>query len=353
VGTMKELPKQFTTSRQSNVFDRNPRKTILAVLFVFTAALDFTFAHLVNVLTEGRFDRRYHHDLKPNLSQWTAYGPLRYHIVTNELGFKDSVRRKVPATSKQKRIVVIGDSFTEGVGYPYEQTFAGLLSAELAKEGVEVLNAGVQSYSPKLSYLKLRHLLEHQVLHFDELWVFIDISDIQDEVKYDSFVSGRSEPWIARINHYFNDNSFVFNTIVERILPKYRTVPQHKLERATWTHDDEVYSRWGNRGLTLAKRHMDEIYRLCRQYGIRLTVGVYPWPFQLRQKDPEARQVAAWRQFTDERGIDYINLFPSFHSDDPARAIATFFIPGDFHWNEKGHQLVFSSLLRHYRTRSH
>jgi hypothetical protein len=46
-------------------------------------------------------------------------------VFTDSLGFKDASRRAVP---DRRRILFIGDSFTEGVGLPYEQTFVGLFA---------------------------------------------------------------------------------------------------------------------------------------------------------------------------------------------------------------------------------
>src|SRR5262249_32763549 len=80
-----------------------------------------------------------------------------------------------------KRFVFIGDSFTEGLGYPWEQTFVGLLSRSLGE--AEILNAAVSSYSPTAYYIKIKWLLDEGYV-FDHVVVLIDISDIQDEMWY-------------------------------------------------------------------------------------------------------------------------------------------------------------------------
>ena len=81
---------------------------------------------------------------------------------------------------KKNRIVFIGDSFTFGVLLDYEFTVPGLADIYFREKGIEVLNAGVSSYSPSIYYNKIKFFIE-QGLKFSHIVVFIDISDIEDE----------------------------------------------------------------------------------------------------------------------------------------------------------------------------
>ena len=78
---------------------------------------------------------------------------------------------------------MIGDSFTEGVGIEFKNTFAGILQQRLAQNDIEVLNAAVSSYSPIIYFRKTQYLLETAGLEFEHLIVFIDLSDMEDEAK--------------------------------------------------------------------------------------------------------------------------------------------------------------------------
>ena len=172
---------------KDNIFVRNPKKTLVFFLLSVFCTLDFV-AGVIKAHKEmkiGVQDPRYHHDLRKMSTFPSKWGGVTYVTTTNSLGFKDRAKRRVSlsAAAGKKRILLMGDSFTEGVGYPYEKTFAGLLEERLGT-GYEILNAAVQSYSPMLYYRKVRYLLEKVGLEFDELYVFIDISDAQDEVIY-------------------------------------------------------------------------------------------------------------------------------------------------------------------------
>jgi acetyl esterase/lipase len=56
--------------------------------------------------------------------------------------------RDVPLASKQKRILLIGDSFIEGMGVPYENSVAGILGESLKADATDVLNAAADPMIP-------------------------------------------------------------------------------------------------------------------------------------------------------------------------------------------------------------
>ncbi|MFZ3326562.1 MAG: SGNH/GDSL hydrolase family protein, partial [Methylocella sp.] len=129
----------------------------------------------------GIRDPVYHHTLRPKFDGFDKWGNKDYPVVTNSLGFRDASTRDVPLVADRKRIVFIGDSFTEGLGMPYQETFVGKFAG--AFPDLDVLNAAAESYSPSVYYEKLKYFLDRG-LRFDEAVVYIDISDIQDETMY-------------------------------------------------------------------------------------------------------------------------------------------------------------------------
>jgi hypothetical protein len=128
-------------------------------------------------------DTRIHHTLEKNVSAGLAiWGAARYAFSTNSLGFRDSTVRVVKlAPEKSVRVLFLGDSFTEGVGLPWEKTFVGIFQSHFP--GVEVLNAGVIGYSPSIYLRQVERLLSNGFLTTHVI-VYIDISDVQDEALY-------------------------------------------------------------------------------------------------------------------------------------------------------------------------
>ena len=146
----------------------------------------------------------YHHDLLPNVNVIENWGGnLQKRILTNSLGFRDFSNKKVEKISKNKRILLIGDSFIEGAGYDYKHTVGGLVQSQLGNK-FEVLNSAVGSYSPSIYYSKIKHFIS-KGYKFDQALVFLDVSDIYDELF---------------IKHDLNENIIVGRKVKDRSIIK-------------------------------------------------------------------------------------------------------------------------------------
>ena len=69
------------------------------------------------------------HTLRPNFDGYDIWGERKYRFIADSLGFKDAAVRDIPLRPQGRRVILIGDSFTEGLGGPFEETFAGMLAA--------------------------------------------------------------------------------------------------------------------------------------------------------------------------------------------------------------------------------
>jgi hypothetical protein len=189
-------------SRQS-LFERYPIFITVCALTLVCLALDVGAALAYRWLNgyslhdraaeiRGRIESSYrtrsdifHHALLPNKAvEGASWGPETYPFATNSLGLRDSHVRKIGLVSDKHRILFIGDSFTEGTGVRYEDSFVGRIARAYQKRDIEVLNAGVISYSPVIYWRKTKYLIEDVKLHFDEVVVFLDISDANDEAEH-------------------------------------------------------------------------------------------------------------------------------------------------------------------------
>jgi len=174
---------------------KKPKLTFKLVVLTFSVLLFAILDLIAGSLTswevqQGSFRAAhpyYHHGLLPNQDRVTSWGGDDYKLITNSLGFRDRRVHDVQLQSSKRRVVLIGDSMIEGLGVEFEDTITGRLQERWSDRNVDVLNAGVVSYSPRIYELKTRYLLEKEGLKFDHLVVFIDISDIQDELFYEAF----------------------------------------------------------------------------------------------------------------------------------------------------------------------
>jgi hypothetical protein len=340
----------------------------------------------------------YDHDLAKSFDGTGWWGPLRYRMRTNSLGFKDATTRTVPLAPDRRRVLLIGDSFTEGLGFEYRNTYAGLIATQLDAGGEEVLNAAVTSYSPAIYHSKVRYLLEDVGLKFSELVVFIDISDIEDEARlYDLCPDGRvtrvidaqrrgsgcgehagsaagaeqiptadssrrvpqaSQGRMVALRQSLRTHSILIRVmylVKDRLRGQYTpsepsAYPKGNSRRASWTFSDADLQEYGRAGLELADRHMDMLAALLREHDIPLTIAVYPWPDQVRSDRADSLQVVHWRTWADRSGARFIDLFkPFFRDADREATIRAYYIRGDVHFNSAGHRQIANSFLETYR----
>lgn len=309
----------------------------------------------------------YHHGFRPRVSvDDERWGPLVASYRIDSLGFRDREVREVPLTSSAWRVVLIGDSFTEGIGVPYEDTFAGIAAAALAPRGIEVMNAGVASFSPILYLRRVEDLVESVGLRFDHLVVFIDIGDIQDEVTYGFDGRGNVVSKEARrlreerANRVHGRPFFLRSLAVRRFLDRHTillarlyaaadaALTRGPRRAALWTVDARAFEEYGREGLETARTHMDALQGFLARHGIGLTVAVYPWPDHVLLGDRSSKQAAYWGAWAAARHVGFIDYFPRFVGvGDAKETIRRDFIPGDIHWNEAGHRVVAGVLIEH------
>lgn len=134
-------------------------------------------------VSAGIEDPHYHHRLKPSTTYHYTSKEFDVHITTNRFG----LRGKEPSAIVSRdtvRVLMLGDSFTFGFPVRDEETFAYLTGEHLKERGfpVEVVNAGVSSYSPTLHYISLRD--DFLEFHPDAVILWYDWGDLRDDYWY-------------------------------------------------------------------------------------------------------------------------------------------------------------------------
>jgi hypothetical protein len=241
------------------------------------------------------------------------------------------------------------------MGVQYDATFSGIISAGLKNRGVEVLNAGVASYSPIIYLRKMEHLID---LGFtlDHLIVFIDMSDIRNEIKDYRFDENRSvvdrTPYgMGVVVRNWLSRNTIFYSRLRLLIHELKLKPNEGLianrPEATWAVNEDLFEEWGRQGLELASENMNRLHDLSIENDFSLTIAVYPWPENVWHRDLNSRQVKFWSEWANKRDVHLINYFPNFITDDGEREdiIRAYFIHGDVHWNQAGHRVIAQELL--------
>lgn len=371
--------KSRLTERLRFVLQNHPRIVGLVICVVLYAVLDLALGSLLHhtiwgTVPEGTVEHRIrsgplHHVFKP-LSHtvdepWGGKRLVTSYI--NSLGMRDKSMRQVSLTSAKPRLLFLGDSFTEGVGCRYEDTFVGRVDASLVQEGIEVLNGGVGSYSPTLYERSARHLIDDLKLSVNGVVVFLDLSDIHDECLYferDDKTVGRWElghkwahapawltklEWPLRAVEWLHEHSLALNIFLRLRsgFPKSNKDGQPTYaaghRRGSWDINDGHWNQFAEVGLARATAKMNKLRAFLSEHHIPLTLAIYPWPDQiLARHTSSSRHSKHWAAWAADHKVLFLNLFPAF-IDSKAKSeviINQFYIPGDFHWNEEGHEFV-------------
>ena len=327
----------------------------------------------------------YHHDLKPNVEVYETWGgKLKRKIITNSIGFRDSSKKEILKNTEKTRILLIGDSFIEGSGYDYEHTFAGLLQNELGNN-YEILNSAVESYSPSIYFKKTDFFLSQGYV-FDKVLVFLDLSDIYDElfIKFDDNQNIISEipkekqtlerkikNKIYSLGWFLRDNTLTFR-IMYLISDKTEEIKNYlklklkaskslnksffstsrddaifyrmtHIDRGFWTFNEDKYLEV-SQGLAQSEKYLKKLFELLNQNKIDSYLIIYPWPAQIQYGDK--KHSPFWEKFSKSNNINLINLYDIFKSENNREFIFDNFIYGDIHWNKKGTLKVFNEIIK-------
>jgi hypothetical protein len=376
---------------------------------------------------------RYHHALQASYEGPAYWGPFEYWLCTNAAGMKSACHDK-NSDEKHFDIAFIGDSFTEGVGVTYEDSFVGMVAK--AHPELKIANLGVVSYTPTIYLKKLEDYLNRGYT-FKKVIVFIDIGDIMDEALYFEDAAGNAK-MTAEIIHpgavafikrnfkkylpltyeglYYTKlgsahlSQWIRPSITTQmaaapaplpaatsfshpapnptaVAPAPKTanatdalkpdvtanVPQEKstlateaknkvkepwiyereFARSAWTYNFDApgYGDLGvRRSIDKALKQMERVATLLESRGIKLSVGVYPWPAQLLFDQEDSLQVQMWKKFCEQRCENFYDAFPSFFSAVRATGvdstIVKYYFPGDMHFGKEGNALVADTILR-------
>lgn len=321
-------------------------------------------------------DTRIHHTLEKNVSGGLAiWGAAHYAFSTNSLGFRDSTVRVVKfAPEKPVRVLFLGDSFTEGVGLPWEKTFVGIFQSHFPN--VEVLNAGVIGNSPSIYLRQVERLLSNGFLTTHVI-IYIDISDVQDEALYkfdkvgnvvDSgfvvnpfarvgdppetiqYYRAPSPTRVAGWWHLLLSNFRITRYLVHELFyfsKDGRKRGSDRLVKSMWTvMGSNLQYGYGDLGvgggIEKELHNMDLLADVLRKRGVGFSLAVYPWPDQLEYDVVESREVTVWRSWCKRNGCErFINHFPDFFAlKSQGNWRDLIYIHGDVHFNTRGNEII-------------
>ncbi len=324
-----------------------------------------------------------HHKLKPNTHSEFKGPEYNYIQRVNTLGLRgpDIQPSKQPDTY---RILMLGDSFTMGKGVGDHETFSVFLEEYLNGKStikndmtIEVLNAGVDSYAPILSFLQLKKIaipLEPNLVVLN-----LDMSDLIQEVAYRNTATYGSDAHIVGIagrevgpvgkkflvpvlRNWIDKNLYMTRLVLFYVdkwttrsndLTIRNTVLLANLELLKHTLSDDTADRteqWQNIFDSILN-----IKKYCSTHGMNFLLTIYPWGHQVNEREwvpgrreyiPENavisdKSIHTLQDFVVRNNIDLLNTFPGFRAYSGPPPL---YFDYDMHWTDAGHKLMAREL---------
>lgn len=336
-------------------------------------------------------DETLHHVLQSNALSEIYTDEFHYLQRVNTLGLRGS-EVELQKAAGVCRILMLGDSFTMGTGVRDTETFSAVLqdqwNVDAGASGncpVEVLNAGVESYSPILCYLQLKQL--QPVLKPDIVVLNFDVSDLLQETAYRKLarfaengdvlgVSGvqsqsidssqnsikKIRLWIRRhlvltrvlvswLDRWQKESAQL--TVDNTVRTPHTDLLRHTLESDTVDRDQQWASVFDS---------LRRIKAYCESQGILLVMTLYPWGHQVSEREwvtgrssfvragagISDRSVKRMESFAAAEDIPVLNAYSAFREH---RGEERLYHMQDMHWTAAGHRLMAQQLQHFLRDR--
>ncbi len=301
-----------------------------------------------------------HHALVPSSQSRIEEREFSYVMRVNNLGLR-GVDVPVQKPADTYRILMLGDSFTEGKGVTDSETFSVLLEKVLRQETtgcggktVQVLNAGVDSYAPILSFIQLQRDLG--ALQPDLVVLNLDVSDLVQEQAYRRLatfaangdpltVPGVSQGGVTlteRIRSWVNRRLFFTRALLVYVDKAFRYTDLKRPDVLSEASREITDYTLTSDSIPRDKQWLDifdSIDRI-RDYAARRGAGfiltIYPWPHEYSDSAwipgrytfiPRGAVVAYDRRrstitaLAERNHVELLDLFPAFRAYHGGKAL--------------------------------
>ena len=298
-------------------------------------------------------------NLEVKNAQW---GNIYYTFCTNDLSLKSECNKQI--TKNNYKFAFIGDSFTEGIGVNYENTFVGLFDQVFDK----TLNLSVSGSSPNFYEKRLNYFLNEKNIKIENLFLFFDLTDLEDDFGYET----------KGINYIDNYEIDLSKEKYKKFLKDNFVITYHILLNTWWNHirgffvsdilnlrySDKRYS-WDyldtfdlnifERKRDIVINNLNKIVKLTKSKNINFYIVIYPHPGTIvhLKDEKNSRNKKLISTFCKQNeNCEFINLYPAFfkqvNETSKKAVIRKFYFKGDSHFNQNGHRFIFEELIKNY-----
>jgi len=313
-------------------------------------------------------NENYHHgfkrDFQTNKAHW---GNKFYQFCSDKRGFKFNCKNQEEINYDY---AFMGDSFTEGIGLKFEETFVGLFKEN---SRLNVVNLGVASYSPWIYEKKINYLLSNKIIKFEKLVVAIDLTDLEDDWNHSQKEKALLQPQKEKALLQPLEKSVELNIVSKTILKskiylKSNLLLSHYLIKQIWwaglrnffPNYVDVYIRYDNPAHAWAYKNQSEkkveidfminnmkkLSNLLKTKNIPLIVVIYPHPASILYDSTDSNYKQIWKKFCETECLYFIDGFSELveKKNEANTIIDELYIKGDVHFNFEGNKYLFEKI---------
>lgn len=255
-------------------------------------------------------------------------------VTTNSFGMRDD-EFPFEKGENEIRILVIGDSFTFGLGVDqeaiYPQQLERILNRGESEHRYTVINAGVGGYNTEqeMKWLKERGLT------FEPDVVIVGF--VLNDVIYRGISNIELQPWPIQLlcrTAIYNVLSFTIKSIRLEGDPMKRSIATtKKLTEDTGEINDLWQECFG---------YIGAMKEIADREGFPLIFVLFPWPNQMEPQPADEIPQNRLIRYLEQSGIDYIDLLPAYQ-----REKADLFTARDNHPSARGHEIAAEEIFEY------
>lgn len=322
------------------------------VLILFYAVVFFLFAE-ITLRISGRYKTYtekirseyycpygiklpYYHLHKPSTQFILDHTDFKYPYSINSLGIREIEMNKAKSAGK-KRIFCFGDSFTEGVGAPYDSSYVREIERELRNKSsdFEVYNCAVSGSDPFYNYV----LLKNKMFDYkpDIVSLTVNTSDFTDFIYLGGMERFRKNEVITRKKPFF-EPFFCHSYLVRFIMI---TILQYD-----WTllNKDE-YNKLTEEAVENISGLILQLRNLCDTSGIKFLLILQPNPDDIIYPEAQYKKVRRLEESLIKNNINYIDVLPSLSKVININNIGNYSWGTDGHFNSSGYKVLGEGIL--------
>lgn len=291
----------------------------------------------LNVSVRGNIEEDRYYAFSPSDSISFDRSEFDYVHTSNSMGFFEKRNRFSGSSSEKTNILVLGDSYVQGVGAPQDSTWVLAMERRLNHLGfsAETFNAGMSGSDPWFGYVLLEDSLAE--LKPDIVIVSINTSDVADFAIRNG------------LSRFSSDGPLVYRS-VPSWEPIYRVSHFFRLIVSLFGYDPFMLSTQDHEAICdqFSEELVDlalKIDGLGSTHDFTPVFVVVPSPHDLSNEETEPTiynhvSVVQTESLLEASGLYSINLIPGLKSAIPTEDFPNFWWPIDGHYNSKGYEVL-------------